>query len=440
MYRVWLTGLRDALKAGLSGREPKAGEPTVAELAERIKGMRAGNQVETAPERTARKVTGEEPMTSRIQKRAESEGESWRGRVAGEGRRQGGEDNGYRMSSGGEEVGGVASFWQRDYLPPLWHVVGPCWNGGNLMSRGLLLVGLVCAGLSASVAVAVCPPCGAKTQTVTVVYHVADLVLPIDRRPVTVQIGPDTKAVRHPPKQEEQTTEARLIERITREIAPETWGNVGAGKIDYRVAGLSLIVTHTPAVQEKVASLLAALRREQDLSVSLELRVLRVSDRVAGQLGLVSGEKEGGVLDEAGLRKVMEVAQADQLTSVLQAPKVTCFDGQRVNFCISEEEVDFTLHVAQAVSKDRCHVRLSLRLCRTAAEEVKVKEKVAGGSSVVLPGWSALRQTRQEFGPPVLSEIPYLNRLFMNVGYTREAERVFLIVTPRVIVDQDATE
>jgi hypothetical protein len=307
------------------------------------------------------------------------------------------------------------------------------------MSRGLLLVGLICAGLSASAAVAACPPCGAKPRTATVVYHVADLVVPIDKRPVTVQIGPDTKAALRKSKQEERTTEARLIERITGEVAPETWGE-GAGKIDYHARGMSLVVTHTPAVQEKVAALLAALRREQDLSVSLELRVVRVSDRVARQLGLGAGEKEGAVLDETGLRKVMEVAQTDRQTSVLQAPKVTCFDRQRVNFRILEEDADFTLRMAQAVSKDRGHVRLNLRLRRDGAEEVKVKREVPGGCSVVLPSWSAQRLTRQEFGPPVLSEIPYVNRLFKNVGYARKSERVFLIVTPRVIVDQDAAE
>jgi type II secretory pathway component GspD/PulD (secretin) len=48
------------------------------------------------------------------------------------------------------------------------------------------------------------------------------------------------------------------------------------------------------------------------------------------------------------------------------------------------------------------------------------------------------RETRQEFGPPVLSRIPYVNRLFKNVGVGRETEKVFLMVTPRVIVHQAA--
>ncbi len=52
--------MRDQLKAGLSGAEAKACEPTVPELAERIKGLRGANTVEAMPERTsARPVSAE---------------------------------------------------------------------------------------------------------------------------------------------------------------------------------------------------------------------------------------------------------------------------------------------------------------------------------------------------------------------------------------------
>ena len=45
-----LTGLRDGLRAALSGA-PAEGEPTAAELAERIKRLRESHQVEAAPAR-----------------------------------------------------------------------------------------------------------------------------------------------------------------------------------------------------------------------------------------------------------------------------------------------------------------------------------------------------------------------------------------------------
>jgi N12 class adenine-specific DNA methylase len=72
-YLDQLAALRDQLKAGLSGAAPQEGEPSVAELAEQIKGLQAANTVEATPQRTAtRKVAAEEPVTARIRRRSES--------------------------------------------------------------------------------------------------------------------------------------------------------------------------------------------------------------------------------------------------------------------------------------------------------------------------------------------------------------------------------
>ena len=49
----------------------------------------------------------------------------------------------------------------------------------------------------------------------------------------------------------------------------------------------------------------------------------------------------------------------------------------------------------------------------------------------------ALSEGRNEFGPPILSKIPYLNRLFKNVGYGREAQSLLIMVTPRIIINEE---
>ncbi len=58
------------MKAGLSEKEPKEGEPTVAELDARIKTLRASNAVEAAPARVGSKpqARAEKPVTARIAK------------------------------------------------------------------------------------------------------------------------------------------------------------------------------------------------------------------------------------------------------------------------------------------------------------------------------------------------------------------------------------
>ena len=48
-----------------------------------------------------------------------------------------------------------------------------------------------------------------------------------------------------------------------------------------------------------------------------------------------------------------------------------------------------------------------------------------------------LQEGRNEFGPPVLSKIPYLNRLFKNVGIGRETRHIMIMVTPRIIINSE---
>ncbi len=58
---------------------------------------------------------------------------------------------------------------------------------------------------------------------------------------------------------------------------------------------------------------------------------------------------------------------------------------------------------------------------------------IPDGGTVLLGGWKRLVEGRCEFGPPVVSKIPYVNRLFRTTGYTRAKENVFVMVTARII-------
>jgi hypothetical protein len=75
-----LTSLRDQLKAGLSATAHDASNesgPTVSELAERVKALKAANTVEIAPPRVLRKqAAAEEPITARIRRRQEADSAS----------------------------------------------------------------------------------------------------------------------------------------------------------------------------------------------------------------------------------------------------------------------------------------------------------------------------------------------------------------------------
>ena len=48
-----------------------------------------------------------------------------------------------------------------------------------------------------------------------------------------------------------------------------------------------------------------------------------------------------------------------------------------------------------------------------------------------------LSEGRNEFGPPVLSQLPYINRLFRNIGIGRETRHIMIMVTPRIIIQSE---
>src|SRR5262249_33907866 len=62
---------------------------------------------------------------------------------------------------------------------------------------------------------------------------------------------------------------------------------------------------------------------------------------------------------------------------------------------------------------------------------------VPDGGTVLLGGLKRLSEGRNEFGPPILSKIPIINRLFKNVGYGRAAEGLLMMVTPRIIINEE---
>ena len=71
---------------------------------------------------------------------------------------------------------------------------------------------------------------------------------------------------------------------------------------------------------------------------------------------------------------------------------------------------------------------------RQASITVQTEVRIPDGGTVVMGGLKRLAEARTEFGPPVLSKIPYINRLFKNVGYGRETESLLIMVTARIIV------
>ena len=65
---------------------------------------------------------------------------------------------------------------------------------------------------------------------------------------------------------------------------------------------------------------------------------------------------------------------------------------------------------------------------------------VPDGGTVLLGGIKRLSEGRNEFGVPMLNKMPYINRLFKNVGIGRETQSLMMMVTPRIIIQEEEEE
>ncbi len=65
---------------------------------------------------------------------------------------------------------------------------------------------------------------------------------------------------------------------------------------------------------------------------------------------------------------------------------------------------------------------------------------VPDGGTVLLGGIKRLNEGRNEFGVPLLSKLPYVDRLFRNVGIGRTTDSLMMMVTPHIIIQEEEEE
>lgn len=371
----------------------------------------------------------------------------------------------------------------------------------------------------------------------------------------------------------------QLMKLIKGMVRPHTWDDGGgAGKLAYYDIGGALVVNQTADVIREVNDLLESLRRLQDLSVSVEVRIISLSEAFFERIGVdfqmniktngrtqgfepsltsgafrpvpfvndisnngvlagwnpatgftsdldipirpntyglsvppfggYPGNGNGGLnlgmafLNDIQVFMFLEAAAGDRRANVMQAPKLTLFNGQTATVTITEftffttglqvfnvggqfvyvpSNIPFstgaTVTVQAVVSSDRRFVRMQVvpTLSEITSATVPLFPVTAfitpvfeGGSqgtpipftqffqqpsfnnitiqstvvcpdggTVLLGGIKQMSEGRNEFGPPVLSNIPYLNRLFRNTGIGRETRHVMLMVTPRIIITSE---
>jgi general secretion pathway protein D len=375
-----------------------------------------------------------------------------------------------------------------------------------------------------------------------------------------------------------------LMNLIQQTIDPESWLQAGGNNtINQYPATLSIVVSAPQTTHERITDLLESLRRLQDLQVTIEVKFITLSDNFFERIGVdfdvkiddnvrrlpnddqgpsttvglstgllastpsfttdldvtlnngsftsavpafgnfdaASGTSLGvAILSDLELFFFMNAAQGDTRSNVLQAPRVTMFDGQTASindtvqtpfvtslipvvgdFAVAQQPVivilneGTVLNVQAVVSPDKRFVRVTLnptfsRIDRVATFQfegsrttrntttrggtnvldpdgivndaddeqlvtqsgttvqqpsfattsVSTTVSVPDGGTILLGGIKRMREGRIERGVPVLSKIPYVNRLFKNTAIGRETNTLMMTVTPHIIIQEEEEE
>src|SRR5262249_51179093 len=100
-----------------------------------------------------------------------------------------------------------------------------------------------------------------------------------------------------------------------------------------------------PDVHEQIMELLSAIRRLEEREVALEVRFISIDEALYKRLSTETGMRFGkdcdgplAILDDKQMNQLMEVLQRHPLTQIMQAPKVTLFDGQSSMIRVMEEQ------------------------------------------------------------------------------------------------------
>jgi general secretion pathway protein D len=160
---------------------------------------------------------------------------------------------------------------------------------------------------------------------------------------------------------------------------------------------MGLVIQQTKQAHQEIRSLLAALRRLQEVEVAVEIRMLYLSEaseeKILGGMELPSKNKVA-FLDDVQQQALIEAVQKDKHIEMLQAPKLTLFNGQRGSIRVTDYqffltgvqasttngqttwtpknepmEIGFHSSVCPTVSADRKSVFLDLQVKRTTLLE-----------------------------------------------------------------------
>ena len=150
------------------------------------------------------------------------------------------------------------------------------------------------------------------------------------------------------------------------------------------------------------------------------------------------------VSDDRRFVRLQLVPFFSQVTSV----STFTFDGQQTTEVATNSVLDDLLDLVDGgANADIADNELqtstqgvTVQLPVLSVTSISTVVSVPDGGTVLMGGIKTLQESRAEQGVPFLSNVPYINRLFKNVGVGQETSNFMLMVTPRIIIQQEIEE
>jgi general secretion pathway protein D len=118
------------------------------------------------------------------------------------------------------------------------------------------------------------------------------------------------------------------------------------------------------------------------------------------------------------------------------------FEGSSSSTSSSSSTDDDNDGKNESMEDDKGETRSGVTVQLPSFQQITVVTTVSvpDGGTVLLGGIKRMSEGRNEFGVPLLSKLPYINRLFRNVAIGRETDSLMMMVTPRIIIQEEEEE
>jgi general secretion pathway protein D len=157
--------------------------------------------------------------------------------------------------------------------------------------------------------------------------------------------APDPKPQAAPTTQPKETLLEQITQLIQETVEPDAWRDAGGTVGAIRELSGQLIITATPQMHDAIGKLLLQIREARGVQIAVEARFISIDPAV---LDKAMGERFKSTIGKSGaatvwqladdeVQAVLKATQEGKQSTLLTAPRITLFNGQRAFVNVSTQ-------------------------------------------------------------------------------------------------------